>query len=163
MQRSSAGRGHKFSQRRDPSCCTCNQRSNEIDAALHALLAAQTRRASLASIAGAAALLSGVAPSMAAYGDSANVFGRVTNQTGFVPYVGEGFALNLPSKWNPSKEQDAPGTVLRQVGDRRGQDRAAEVHAQRDLSLLSRSAMAYAQVRGQLRCREQLPGVRHPH
>lgn len=72
-----------------------------------------TRRASLASIAGAAALLSGVAPSMAAYGDSANVFGRVTNQTGFVPYVGEGFALNLPSKWNPSKEQDAPGTVLR--------------------------------------------------
>jgi len=26
--------------------------------------------------------------------------------TGFVPYAGEGFALLLPSKWNPSKEED---------------------------------------------------------
>lgn len=33
--------------------------------------------------------------------------------SGFVPYAGEGFALLLPSKWNPSKEQDFPGTVLR--------------------------------------------------
>lgn len=33
--------------------------------------------------------------------------------TGFVPYAGEGFALLLPSKWNPSKEQDFPGTILR--------------------------------------------------
>lgn len=32
---------------------------------------------------------------------------------GFVPYAGEGFALLLPSKWNPSKEQDFPGTILR--------------------------------------------------
>jgi hypothetical protein len=30
-----------------------------------------------------------------------------------VPYSGEGFALLLPSKWNPSKEQDFPGVVLR--------------------------------------------------
>ena len=67
----------------------------------------------MASIAGAAALLSGAAPSMAAYGDSANVFGKKTNATGFVPYSGEGFAVLLPSKWNPSKEEDAPGTILR--------------------------------------------------
>ena len=33
--------------------------------------------------------------------------------TGFTPYAGEGFALLLPAKWNPSKEQDFPGIVLR--------------------------------------------------
>jgi hypothetical protein len=41
------------------------------------------------------------------------VFGKVTNQTGFVPYAGEGFALLLPSKWNPSKETDLEGLQLR--------------------------------------------------
>lgn len=35
---------------------------------------------------------------------------------GFIPYAGEGFALLIPSKWNPSREQDFPGTVLRCVG-----------------------------------------------
>jgi hypothetical protein len=53
---------------------------------------------------------------LAAYGDAANVFGRVTNKSGFVPYAGEGFAVLLPSKWNPSKEKDFGGfaeTVLR--------------------------------------------------
>lgn len=33
--------------------------------------------------------------------------------TGFVPYAGEGYALLIPSKWNPSKEKDFPGTQLR--------------------------------------------------
>jgi hypothetical protein len=33
-------------------------------------------------LAGVAALASGAAPSLAAYGDSANVFGKVTNKTG---------------------------------------------------------------------------------
>ena len=28
------------------------------------------------------------------------------NTAGFVPYAGEGFAILLPSKWNPSKEDD---------------------------------------------------------
>jgi hypothetical protein len=32
---------------------------------------------------------------------------------GFVPFAGEGYALLLPSKWNPSKEKDFPGTILR--------------------------------------------------
>jgi len=77
----------------------------------------QSRRAALA---GAAALVAAVAapalPAMAAYGDAANVFGRVTNQSGFVPYAGEGFAVLLPSRWNPSKEKDfgkVAETVLR--------------------------------------------------
>lgn len=74
---------------------------------------AMSRRASLASLAGAAAVLAGASPAFAAYGDSANVFGKVTNKTGFLPYVGEGFAVSLPSKWNPSKEKEFPGTVLR--------------------------------------------------
>lgn len=33
--------------------------------------------------------------------------------TGFVPYAGEGYALLLPAKWNPSKEFDFPGVALR--------------------------------------------------
>jgi hypothetical protein len=33
--------------------------------------------------------------------------------SGFVPFVGEGYALLLPSKWNPSKERDLPGAILR--------------------------------------------------
>lgn len=66
-----------------------------------------SRRQALLGAAGLAALAAAApSPSYAAYGDAANVFGRVTNKTGFVPYVGEGFALNLPSRWNPSKEED---------------------------------------------------------
>merc|ERR1712151_500819 len=52
-------------------------------------------------------------PSMAAYGDSANVFGKITNKSGFVAYVGDGFSLLLPSKWNPSKEKEFTDIVLR--------------------------------------------------
>merc|ERR1712023_7017 len=52
-------------------------------------------------------------PSLAAYGDTANVFGKITNKTGFVPYAGEGYSLLLPSKWNPSKEKDFPNVALR--------------------------------------------------
>jgi hypothetical protein len=72
-----------------------------------------SRRAAMGMLAGVAALAAGAAPSQAAYGDAANVFGKITNKSGFVPYAGEGFALLLPSKWNPSKEQDFPGTILR--------------------------------------------------
>ena len=32
---------------------------------------------------------------------------------GFVPYAGEGYALLLPSKWNPSKERESGGIQLR--------------------------------------------------
>lgn len=74
-----------------------------------------SRRATLGSLAGAAVLLSGVAPSMASFGDSANVFGKITNSSGKIAYAGDGFAVLLPSKWNPSKKelQEFPGTQLR--------------------------------------------------
>ena len=32
---------------------------------------------------------------------------------GFYGYSGEGFSLLLPSQWNPSKEREEPGVVLR--------------------------------------------------
>ena len=32
---------------------------------------------------------------------------------GFYGYTGEGFSLLLPSQWNPSKEREEPGVVLR--------------------------------------------------
>lgn len=43
---------------------------------------AQTRRATMGVLAGVAALAAGAAPSQAAYGDAANVFGKVTNKSG---------------------------------------------------------------------------------
>lgn len=49
----------------------------------------------------------------ATYGDSANVFGKITNKSGFVAFAGDGFSLLLPSKWNPSKEKDFPSVALR--------------------------------------------------
>merc|ERR1719382_457995 len=49
---------------------------------------------------------------LAAYGDGANIFGEVTNPSGFVAYAGDGFSLLLPSKWNPRKERDFPGIQL---------------------------------------------------
>jgi hypothetical protein len=72
-----------------------------------------SRRAGLGMLAAGAALLTRTAPSEAAYGESANIFGKATNTAGFVPYAGEGYALLLPSKWNPSKERDFPGVELR--------------------------------------------------
>ena len=105
-----------------------------------------SRRAGLGMLAAGAALLTRTAPTEAAYGESANIFGKATNTAGalsshwsllvslvhppfprwiiaghelhhagagFVPYAGEGYALLLPSKWNPSKERDFPGVELR--------------------------------------------------
>eukprot|EP01026_Neomeris_dumetosa_P071891 TRINITY_DN728_c0_g1_i12.p1 TRINITY_DN728_c0_g1~~TRINITY_DN728_c0_g1_i12.p1 ORF type:complete len:226 (-),score=13.54 TRINITY_DN728_c0_g1_i12:330-920(-) len=51
--------------------------------------------------------------SEAAYGDQANVFGKITNKSGFMPYTGEGFAFLVPSRWNPSKERDFDSVTLR--------------------------------------------------
>jgi len=66
-----------------------------------------------AGVAAGAALVAAPQPSLAAYGQSANVFGKATNTSGFVKYAGEGFGLLLPAKWNPSKEKDFPGVELR--------------------------------------------------
>ena len=41
------------------------------------------------------------------------MFGKPKENTDFLPYDGNGFKLLLPSKWNPSKEVEYPGQVLR--------------------------------------------------
>lgn len=74
---------------------------------------AVSRRASLALVAGASLLALRAGPAEAAYGESANIFGKTGNTTGFIPFKGDGFSLSIPSKWNPSKEAEFPGTVLR--------------------------------------------------
>merc|ERR1712025_1524531 len=73
----------------------------------------KSNRRSLLSAVSLSSLLLKSYPSFAAYGDSANVFGKITNKTGFVAYAGEGYSLLLPSKWNPSKEKDFPNVALR--------------------------------------------------
>ncbi|KAH8509217.1 hypothetical protein H0E87_011108 [Populus deltoides] len=74
---------------------------------------AVSRRLALTLLIGAAALGSKVAPADAAYGESANIFGKPKTDTDFLPYNGDGFKLSVPSKWNPSKEREFPGQVLR--------------------------------------------------
>ncbi|KAI3974084.1 hypothetical protein MKX01_026481 [Papaver californicum] len=71
-----------------------------------------SRRFALTVLIGAAAVGSKVSPADAAYGEAANVFGK-QKSTEFKTYVGEGFKLELPAKWNPSKEVEFPGQVLR--------------------------------------------------
>lgn len=76
--------------------------------------AASSRRVALSLLAAiAAASSSRTSPAEAAYGEAANIFGAPKKDTGFVSVSGEGFKLNVPSKWNPSKEAEFPGTVLR--------------------------------------------------
>uniref|UniRef100_A0A0F7H1D3 23 kDa subunit of oxygen evolving system of photosystem II n=1 Tax=Erodium chrysanthum TaxID=337364 RepID=A0A0F7H1D3_9ROSI len=72
-----------------------------------------SRRLALTALIGAAALGSKVAPADAAYGEAANVFGKPKTNTEFMPYEGPGFKILIPSKWNPSKEVEFPGQVLR--------------------------------------------------
>ncbi|KAI3502022.1 hypothetical protein L1887_30053 [Cichorium endivia] len=71
-----------------------------------------SRRLALTVLIGAAAVGSKVSPADAAYGEAANVFGKPKN-TDFVTYDGPGFKLSIPAKWNPSKEVEFPGQVLR--------------------------------------------------
>lgn len=44
---------------------------------------------------------------------AANVFGKPKTNTEFKPYTGKDFSLLIPSKWNPSKEVEYPGQVIR--------------------------------------------------
>ncbi|XP_010557156.1 PREDICTED: oxygen-evolving enhancer protein 2-1, chloroplastic [Tarenaya hassleriana] len=74
---------------------------------------AVSRRLALTLLVGAAAVGSRVSPADAAYGEAANVFGKPKTDTDFLAYSGEGFKLQIPSKWNPSKEVEYPGQVLR--------------------------------------------------
>ncbi|GAU22184.1 hypothetical protein TSUD_252120 [Trifolium subterraneum] len=72
-----------------------------------------SRRLALTVLIGAAAVGSKVSPADAAYGQSANVFGKPKTNTDFLPYNGDGFKLSVPSKWNPSKEVEYTGQVVR--------------------------------------------------
>ena len=72
-----------------------------------------TRRAAMGLLATGVAAAVGVKPSEAAYGETANIFGGITNSTGFIPYSGDGYVLLLPSKWNPSSERDFPNIDMR--------------------------------------------------
>ncbi|XP_073143854.1 oxygen-evolving enhancer protein 2, chloroplastic-like [Henckelia pumila] len=75
--------------------------------------AAVSRRLALTVLIGAAAVGSKVSPADAAYGESANIFGKPKTNTDFTPYTGDGFKLTIPAKWNPSKEVEFPGQILR--------------------------------------------------
>mmetsp|Transcript_3245 Transcript_3245/g.11762 ORF Transcript_3245/g.11762 Transcript_3245/m.11762 type:complete len:261 (-) Transcript_3245:207-989(-) len=73
-----------------------------------------SRRAALSiAAAGAALVAQSNKPALAAYGQTANVFGSTTNTSGFYPFAGDGFALLIPSKWGPSKQQEFPGSQAR--------------------------------------------------
>ncbi|KAK9821725.1 hypothetical protein WJX81_005807 [Elliptochloris bilobata] len=109
------------------TCPECQQAGRDAKripgvtaARLHVVVRAQAeepavaRRAALGLLAGAAALITNTPSSEAAFGEAARVFGgKATNTSGFIPYSGEGFALLLPARWNPSKEKDFPGVQLR--------------------------------------------------
>uniref|UniRef100_A0A0F7GZQ0 23 kDa subunit of oxygen evolving system of photosystem II n=1 Tax=Apostasia odorata TaxID=280455 RepID=A0A0F7GZQ0_9ASPA len=72
-----------------------------------------SRRLALTVLIGAAAVGSRVSPADAAYGEAANVFGKPKENTDYLTYNGNGFKVLIPSKWNPSKEVEFPGQVLR--------------------------------------------------
>nr|O49080.1 RecName: Full=Oxygen-evolving enhancer protein 2, chloroplastic; Short=OEE2; AltName: Full=23 kDa subunit of oxygen evolving system of photosystem II; AltName: Full=23 kDa thylakoid membrane protein; AltName: Full=OEC 23 kDa subunit; Flags: Precursor [Fritillaria agrestis]AAC04809.1 photosystem II oxygen evolving complex protein 2 precursor [Fritillaria agrestis] len=74
---------------------------------------AVSRRLALTILIGSAAVGTKIAPANAAYGEAANVFGKAKTNTDFLPYTGDGFNLLIPAKWNPSKEVEFPGQVLR--------------------------------------------------
>ncbi|XP_047062600.1 oxygen-evolving enhancer protein 2, chloroplastic-like [Lolium rigidum] len=90
----------------------CKAQKND-EAASDASAVVTSRRAALSLLAGAAAVAVKVSPAAAAYGEAANVFGKAKKNTDFKTYTGEGFKLLVPAKWNPSKEREFPGQVLR--------------------------------------------------
>ncbi|PIA39789.1 hypothetical protein AQUCO_02600332v1 [Aquilegia coerulea] len=74
---------------------------------------AVSRRLALSVLIGAAAIGTKVSPADAAYGEAANVFGKPKANTDFVPVTREDFKIQIPAKWNPSKEVEYPGQVLK--------------------------------------------------
>ncbi|GMJ08586.1 OXYGEN-EVOLVING ENHANCER PROTEIN 2, PHOTOSYSTEM II SUBUNIT P, photosystem II subunit P-1 [Hibiscus trionum] len=93
-----------------PVCSAAQKQAHHDDSGSNAVI---SRRLALTLLIGTTAVGSKVSPADAAYGEAANVFGKPKTNTEFRPYNGEGFKLSLPSKWNPSKEVEYPGQVLR--------------------------------------------------
>ncbi|KAF7124268.1 hypothetical protein RHSIM_Rhsim12G0013500 [Rhododendron simsii] len=90
--------------------CRAQKQAVQEDGAAAATV---SRRLALGVLLGAAGVGSKVSPADAAYGESANIFGKPKTNTDFLPYNGNGFKVQIPSKWNPSKEVEYPGQVLR--------------------------------------------------
>lgn len=72
-----------------------------------------TNRRSALSMLTAGAVTLAAKPSFAAYGEGANVFGSVSNTSGFFPFAGDGYAALIPAKFQPSKEREFPGADAR--------------------------------------------------
>ncbi|KMT09104.1 hypothetical protein BVRB_6g132120 [Beta vulgaris subsp. vulgaris] len=94
-----------------PTQIVCKAQKQDDEA--NVLNASVSRRLALTVLIGAAAVGSKVSPADAAYGEAANVFGKPKTNTDFLPYNGDGFKLLVPAKWNPSREVEYPGQVLR--------------------------------------------------
>ncbi|XP_054819766.1 oxygen-evolving enhancer protein 2, chloroplastic-like [Prosopis cineraria] len=107
--RSSSSQRHQVAAKPTQFVCRAHQKQavQEDDGGL------LSRRLALTVLIGAAAVATKVSPADAAYGEAANVFGKPKTNTDFLPYNGNGFKLSIPSKWNPSKEVEYPGQVLR--------------------------------------------------
>nr|DAD43678.1 TPA_asm: hypothetical protein HUJ06_001908 [Nelumbo nucifera] len=93
-----------------PTQVVCRAQKQAVDDEANV---AVSRRLALTVLIGAAAVGTKVSPADAAYGEAANVFGKPKTNTDFLPVTGDGFKLLVPSKWNPSKEIEYPGQVLR--------------------------------------------------
>uniref|UniRef100_A0A0F7H006 23 kDa subunit of oxygen evolving system of photosystem II n=1 Tax=Goodyera fumata TaxID=1390594 RepID=A0A0F7H006_9ASPA len=72
-----------------------------------------SRRLAVTLLIGTAALGTKVSPADAAYGEAANIFGKPKTNTDFLSFNGDGFKVSIPAKWNPSKEVEFSGQVLR--------------------------------------------------
>ncbi|XP_027170919.1 oxygen-evolving enhancer protein 2, chloroplastic-like [Coffea eugenioides] len=96
-----------------PNQLVCRAQKQTVQEEDDSNVAAVSRRLALTLLIGAAAVGSKVSPADAAYGEAANVFGKPKTNTDYIPYNGAGFKLSIPSKWNPSKEVEFPGQVLR--------------------------------------------------
>ncbi|KAL1307669.1 hypothetical protein HN51_049569 [Arachis hypogaea] len=92
-----------------PNHVVCKAQKQDYDDAS----ASVSRRLALTVLIGSSAIASKVSPADAAYGEAANVFGKPKTNTDFLVYNGDGFKISIPSKWNPSKEVEYPGQILR--------------------------------------------------
>jgi len=79
-----------------------------------AMAATTGRREALMTGVAAAGTMGAAAPAFAAYGDSANVFGKKKDAEQFFTVSGPGWSSLMPGKFNPSKQNNEfPGTVGR--------------------------------------------------
>lgn len=93
-----------------PIVCRAQKSADGSEVAISRRSAVSLAAAAAAAV---AAIAAPVSPALAAYGEAANIFGAPKKDTGFVTFSGNGFKVDIPSKWNPSKEKEFPGTVLR--------------------------------------------------